>query len=171
MALRRRITDCRRDCSMPAWSPDGRKIVYVQESENGNSLWLSDPDGKNPKMLVKSGFRHGAFWLPDSKNIVWFALTPGRNPAESSKLYVMNTSERARLSRSLERTRAGPHQKLVLTSIISVIACISLGKFSRAVRRARAMPCCRSVPQHRRQPRGSGAMKRSSAVTYLPRRD
>ena len=24
-----------RDCSMPAWSPDGRKIVYVQESENG----------------------------------------------------------------------------------------------------------------------------------------
>jgi len=64
-SARRRITDCRRDCSMPAWSPDGRKIVYVQESENGNSVWLSDPDGKSPKMLVKSAFRHGAFWLPD----------------------------------------------------------------------------------------------------------
>ena len=87
---RRRITDCSQDCSMPAWSPDGKKIVYLQQSGNGNSLWLSDPDGKNPRMLIRSGINMEPSWLPDSKNIVWFVLMPGR-PAESSKLYVMDT--------------------------------------------------------------------------------
>jgi len=75
---------------MPAWSPDGKKIVYLQQSGNGNSLWLSDPDGKNPRMLIRSGINMEPSWLPDSKNIVWFVLMPGR-PAESSKLYVMDT--------------------------------------------------------------------------------
>jgi Tol biopolymer transport system component len=68
----------------------GKKIVYLQQSGNGNSLWLSDPDGKNPRMLVKSGINMEPSWLPDSKSIVWFVLMPGR-PAESSKLYVMDT--------------------------------------------------------------------------------
>jgi len=77
---------------MPAWSPDGKKIVYVQQSSNGNSLWLSDPDGKNPRMLVRSGINMEPSWLPDSKNIVWFDLIPGRSPVESSfKLYILNT--------------------------------------------------------------------------------
>jgi Tol biopolymer transport system component len=92
-SARRRITDCSQDCSMPAWSPDGKKIVYVQQNDNGNSLWLSDPDGKNPRMLVKSGMNMEPSWLPDSKNIVWFALMPGgwNHPAESGKLYILNT--------------------------------------------------------------------------------
>jgi Tol biopolymer transport system component len=91
-SARRRITDCSQDCSMPAWSPDGKKIVYVQQSSNGNSLWLSDPDGKNPSMLVRSGINMEPSWLPDSKNIVWFDLIPGRSPVESSfKLYILNT--------------------------------------------------------------------------------
>jgi Tol biopolymer transport system component len=68
----------------------GKKIVYLQQSGNGNSLWLSDPDGKNPRMLIRSGINMEPSWLPDSKNIVWFVLMPGR-PAESSKLYVMDT--------------------------------------------------------------------------------
>ncbi|MFZ2957812.1 MAG: LpqB family beta-propeller domain-containing protein [Candidatus Ozemobacteraceae bacterium] len=90
-SARRRITDGTHDCSMPAWSPDGRKIVYVQESENGTALWLSDSDGKNPKMLTSSGQNMVPSWLPDSKYIVWMALTPGKNPAESSQLIIMNT--------------------------------------------------------------------------------
>jgi Tol biopolymer transport system component len=89
-SARRRITDCTQDCSMPAWSADGKKIVYVQQSANGLSLWLSDPEGENPRMLVKPGINMEPSWLPDSKNIVWFALMPGR-PAESSKLYILNT--------------------------------------------------------------------------------
>jgi len=52
--------------------------VYVQESEHGNALWLSDPDGENPRMLMKSGVNMKPSWLPDSKHVVWFALEPGK---------------------------------------------------------------------------------------------
>jgi Tol biopolymer transport system component len=90
-SARRRITGGTHDCSMPAWSPDGKKMVYVQESESGTALWLSDPDGKNPKMLTRSGLNMVPSWLPDSKHIVWMVLAPGKNPAESSQLNIMNT--------------------------------------------------------------------------------
>ncbi|MBI3554045.1 MAG: PD40 domain-containing protein [Elusimicrobia bacterium] len=91
---RRRITDGAHDCSMPAWSPDGKKIVYVQESGNGNELWLSGPDGKDPRMLVTSGMNLVPSWLPDSKRIVWMELKPGKNPAGSSRLNIMDTETR-----------------------------------------------------------------------------
>jgi Tol biopolymer transport system component len=87
-SARRRITDGTHDCLMPAWSPDGKQIVYLQESENGASIWLCDPDGKDPRMLVASGSNMEPSWLPDSKHIVWFALTPGK--AVSSQLNIMN---------------------------------------------------------------------------------
>ncbi len=89
-SARRRITDGTHDCMFPAWSPDGEKIVYVQESENGTALWLSDPDGKNPKMLISSGLNMVPSWLPDSRHIVWMELKSGKKPAEG-QLNIMNT--------------------------------------------------------------------------------
>ena len=86
-SARRRITDGTQDCSMPEWSPDGKKIVYVQGSGNERPLWLSDPDGKNPKMLISSGLNMVPSWLPDSKHIVWMELTSGK----SSQLNIMDT--------------------------------------------------------------------------------
>lgn len=112
-SARRRITDGTRDCSMPAWSPDGKKLVYVQEGGDGNALWLSAPDGKNPQMLASSGVNMIPSWLPDSKHIVWMTLTPdnssgmailrhiawrvlglGKKPGGSSQLRIMNTETR-----------------------------------------------------------------------------
>lgn len=112
-SARRRITDGTRDCSMPAWSPDGKKLVYVQEGGGGNALWLSSPDGKNPQMLAGSGVNMIPSWLPDSKHIVWMTLTPektsgaailrhiawkvlrlGKKPGGSSQLRIMNTETR-----------------------------------------------------------------------------
>jgi Tol biopolymer transport system component len=90
-SARSRITDGTQNCSMPAWSRDGKKIVYVQESENGNMLWLSDPDGKNPKMLTKFGLNMEPSWLPDSKHIVWFSLAAGNDGAKKGQLNFMNT--------------------------------------------------------------------------------
>lgn len=45
----RQITDSRDDCMMPAWSPDGEKIVYAQQSDKGLDLWLISADGKNAR--------------------------------------------------------------------------------------------------------------------------
>ncbi|MBI4658680.1 MAG: PD40 domain-containing protein [Verrucomicrobia bacterium] len=90
-SARRRITDGTHDCTMPAWSPDGKKIVYVQE---GAELWLSDPDGKNPKMLEGSGLKMAPAWLPDSKHIVWTEVTSGNSPFQTGQLNFMNTETR-----------------------------------------------------------------------------
>ena len=84
---RRRITDGTNDCAMPAWSPDGKKVVYVQGGGNERTVWLSDPDGKNPKMLVSSGLNMVPSWLPDSRHIVWMELTSGK----SSQLNIIDT--------------------------------------------------------------------------------
>jgi Tol biopolymer transport system component len=46
---RTQLTHSKRGCRMPACSPDGKRLVYGQQTERGLSLWLSDPDGKNTK--------------------------------------------------------------------------------------------------------------------------
>ena len=91
---RRRITDGKDDCMMPAWSPNGKKVVYVRQSSAGLNLWLCDPDGKNHKPLTQSGRNRIPSWLPDSKHVVWMVSTPGKSaqdPAANSQLRIMNT--------------------------------------------------------------------------------
>ena len=86
---RRQITNSTEDCSMPSWSPDGKKIVYLQDTAAGKALWLTDPDGKKTRQLLGSGINMEPSWLPDSKHIVCFALSPGKN--KFGTLYIMNT--------------------------------------------------------------------------------
>jgi len=88
---RRKITDSEHGCMQPAVSPDGNKIVYVQQSIKGMALWLCDLDGRNPKALKEPGRNLIPSWLPDSKHIVWMVFQPGRDPAEKSQLHIMNT--------------------------------------------------------------------------------
>lgn len=88
---RRKITNSKHGCMQPAVSPDGSKIVYLEESSKGMALWLCDLDGNNPKALIPSGRNLLPSWLPDSKHIVWMVFKPGRDPAEKSELYIMNT--------------------------------------------------------------------------------
>ena len=107
---RREITDGAYDRSMPAWSPDGKKIAYVQQGANGMTLWLSDPDGKNAQMLPRPRpINMKPSWLPDSKHIVWFALVPGPNPAAGSRIYIVNieTMQFRRLFTDPEQLRFG----------------------------------------------------------------
>ena len=77
---KRQITDSRNDCMMPAWSPDGEKIVYARKSDKGLDLWLISSDGKNARALTETGRNVIPSWLPDSKHIVWMVFTPGNNP-------------------------------------------------------------------------------------------
>jgi TolB protein len=88
---RRKITDGNHGCVMPACSPDGKKLVYVQQSKRGMALWLTDSQGKNSKALTKSGRNLVPSWLPDSKHVVWMKTQPGQDPSRNSQIHLMNT--------------------------------------------------------------------------------
>ena len=91
---RRRITDGKSDCLMPSWSPDGKKVVYLLQSQEGLNLWLCDPDGSKHKPLTHSGRNLIPSWLPDSKHVVWMASHPDKDTQETaanSQLRIMNT--------------------------------------------------------------------------------
>lgn len=53
----------------PAWSPDGRRILYSRHSGFSDrlDLWVMDADGSNKKQLLKGRFKHsyaqGAAWV------------------------------------------------------------------------------------------------------------
>ena len=82
---KRQITDGKHNCIQPAWSPDGKKVVYVQQSEKGMALWLTDPQGKGSKALTESGNNLLPSWLPDSKHIVWMLTKGGKDPSRNSQ--------------------------------------------------------------------------------------
>ena len=77
----------------PAWSPDGRRIVYVvyqQGSLEGwdATVWIMNADGSGKEQLTKGAVR-GAWptWSPDGKQI---AFSRYRRQPEGQDLFVMN---------------------------------------------------------------------------------
>lgn len=85
------LTHSERGCRMPASSPDGTKLIYVQQIRDGLSLWISDVDGKNARALVDEGMNLIPSWLPDSRHIVWMKTQPGQDPSRKSQIHLMNT--------------------------------------------------------------------------------
>ncbi len=51
---------------MPAWSPDGKRIIYTGEGR----LEVVDADGKNAAQILKDGATMGS-WSPDGKRLVY----------------------------------------------------------------------------------------------------
>ncbi len=88
---RRQITRSEHGCRMPACSSDGKKLIYVQQVDHGQSIWISDADGRNARALVAEGMNLIPSWLPDSRHIVWMKTRPGQDPTRKSEIHLMNT--------------------------------------------------------------------------------
>jgi Tol biopolymer transport system component len=63
---------------IPVWSPDGRSIAFV--SSKGHTgfdfgVWLVNPDGTNPRNLVKQGL--GMAWSPDGRWVYYAESSAG----------------------------------------------------------------------------------------------
>ena len=65
----KQLTDTEGSSSAPRWSPDGKKIAYV----NGGQIWTMDADGDDKDQLTKISTGAAApVWSPDGK---WIAFS------------------------------------------------------------------------------------------------
>src|SRR6516165_952615 len=57
-----------RRVSSPAWSPDGKRIVFTTNLTGRNNLWVVNSDGGWPVQLTVSDDRQdGSVWMPDAR--------------------------------------------------------------------------------------------------------
>ena len=76
-----------RDDSGPAYSPDGRSIVFYSSRSGTQEIWLCDADGSNPRQLTSMGgpLTGDPSWSPDGQTIVFDSRKEG-----NSDLYLLS---------------------------------------------------------------------------------
>ncbi len=91
------------DVQVPAWSPDGRTIVFVSGRDGNGEVYAMDADGTSPRNLTQDPAQdvHPA-WSPDGRRIAFVSKRsplsrchPGPGPCwddlnRQSEIYVMN---------------------------------------------------------------------------------
>jgi len=109
---RQRITDDEAQQNFPAWSPDGSSIVYeqipvVDRMVSGDSdLWVSSPDGSNPRQLTGTGSATEPAWSPDGTLIAFVSYVfADQAPGDHSDVWVMGADGSGQRNVSNEPTR------------------------------------------------------------------
>ena len=92
----RRVTTHAAEDSHPTWSPDGRRIAFVSNRNQGYiQIWVIDADGGNPIRLTDGVWDQNPDWSPDGTKIAYDVLL---NPLDPSKwirtIYVMDSDGR-----------------------------------------------------------------------------
>tara|TARA_R110000850_G_scaffold231421_3_gene356323 strand:- start:1159 stop:2175 length:1017 start_codon:yes stop_codon:yes gene_type:complete len=96
------LTQSAKGCRMPAVSPDGQKLLYVEQVDHSLTLCLSDINGKNRRVLVGEGMNLLPSWVHDGSHLVWMKAEQGQprqDPVSNSQIHLMNveTGESRRL--------------------------------------------------------------------------
>ena len=88
------------DVQAPAWSPDGRTIVFVSWRDGNGEVYAMDADGSSPRNLTQNPARDvRPMWSPDVRRIAFVSRRDG-NP----EIYVMDADGSGK--RNLTRDRA-----------------------------------------------------------------
>ncbi len=88
------------DVQAPAWSRDGRTIVFVSWRDGNGEVYAMDADGSSPRNLTQDPAKDaGPAWSPDGRRIAFVSRRDG-----NSEIYVMNADGSGK--RNLRRDRA-----------------------------------------------------------------
>ena len=90
----------RLDVQAPAWSPDGRTIVFVSWRDGNGEVYAMDADSSSPRNLTQDPAQDvRPAWSPDGRRIAFVTRRDG-----NSEVYVMNADGGEK--RNLTRDRA-----------------------------------------------------------------
>ena len=70
---------------IPAWSPDGERIVYSSERDRGYGIYVMDTNGRNSQKLTDAGSDYSPSWSPDGERITFMSYRD-----ENSEIYTMD---------------------------------------------------------------------------------
>ena len=88
------------DVQAPAWSRDGRTIVFVSWRDGNGEVYAMDADGSAPRNLTQHPAKDvRPAWSPDGRRIAFVSRRDG-----NSEIYVMNADGSGK--RNLTRNRA-----------------------------------------------------------------
>ena len=60
--------------TQPQWSPDGKRIAFINDRNGSEELWLCDEFGENLKRLTNSRTqKNSPVWSPDSQSLLYTA--------------------------------------------------------------------------------------------------
>ena len=89
----------RLDVQAPAWSPDGRTIVFVSWSDGNGEVYAMNADGSSPRNLTQHPAKDvRPAWSPDGRRIAFVSSRDG-----NSEVYVMSADGSGK--RNLTRSR------------------------------------------------------------------
>ncbi len=73
----------------PSWSPDGKRIAYVQESALWSDIYIIDAAGGTPVRLTQAkGSYSKARWSPDGTRLTFSAVLP--DGGKDSHIFIVN---------------------------------------------------------------------------------
>ena len=82
-----RLTSGAGNNDYPAYSPDGRRIVFISDRTGTEQVWLMNADGSHQRQLTHSGVTEDEVpeWSPDGRRIVYQEGDP-----PNGRIWVMN---------------------------------------------------------------------------------